>query len=128
MKIEPARRSPDHPALTPKIGVLIVNLGTPDATDYWSMRRYLKEFLSDRRVIETPRALWWFVLNVIILSKRPQSKGRDYDKIWNRERNEGRSRRSRARRARSWRRLSRATTGSCSTGPCATAIRRSPRA
>ena len=53
------------------------------------MRRYLKEFLSDRRVIEAPRALWWFVLNVIILSKRPQAKGRDYDKIWNREKNEG---------------------------------------
>ncbi|MBY0532922.1 MAG: ferrochelatase [Xanthobacteraceae bacterium] len=89
MKIEPARRPSDHPATSPKIGVLLVNLGTPDATDYWSMRRYLKEFLSDRRVIEVPRALWWFVLNVIILSKRPQAKGRDYDKIWNREKNEG---------------------------------------
>ena len=89
MKIEPARRPSDHPATSPKIGVLLVNLGTPDATDYWSMRRYLKEFLSDRRVIEVPRALWWFVLNVIILSKRPQAKGRDYDKIWNREQNEG---------------------------------------
>ncbi len=54
-----------------KIGVLLVNLGTPDATDYWSMRRYLKEFLSDRRVIEVNRALWWFVLNVIILSTPP---------------------------------------------------------
>ncbi|MDO8534508.1 MAG: ferrochelatase [Xanthobacteraceae bacterium] len=71
-----------------RIGVLLVNLGTPDATDYWSMRRYLKEFLSDRRVIETNRALWWFVLNVIILSTRPARKGRDYDKIWNRARNE----------------------------------------
>ncbi|HEX5778896.1 MAG TPA: ferrochelatase, partial [Xanthobacteraceae bacterium] len=71
-----------------KIGVLLVNLGTPDATDYWSMRRYLKEFLSDRRVIETNRVLWWFVLNFIILTRRPQAKGRDYDKIWNRERNE----------------------------------------
>jgi ferrochelatase len=89
MKIEPARRPPDHPAFDRKVGVLIVNLGTPDATDYWSMRRYLKEFLSDRRVIEAPRALWWFVLNVIILSRRPQVKGRDYDKIWNRERDEG---------------------------------------
>lgn len=71
-----------------KIGVLLVNLGTPDATDYWSMRRYLKEFLSDPRVIETHRVLWWFVLNVIILSRRPQAKGKDYDKIWNRELNE----------------------------------------
>ena len=81
---------PDHPALRGRqIGVLLVNLGTPDATDYWSMRRYLKEFLSDRRVIEAPRALWWFVLNVIILSRRPQAKGRDYDKIWNKEKDEG---------------------------------------
>ena len=71
-----------------KIGVLLVNLGTPDATDYGSMRRYLKEFRSDRRVIETTRVLWWFVLNFIILTRRPQAKGRDYDKIWNHERNE----------------------------------------
>jgi protoporphyrin/coproporphyrin ferrochelatase len=70
------------------IGVLLVNLGTPDATDYWSMRRYLKEFLSDRRVIETNRVLWWFALNLVILPIRPARKGRDYDKIWNRERNE----------------------------------------
>jgi protoporphyrin/coproporphyrin ferrochelatase len=71
-----------------RIGVLLVNLGTPDATDYWSMRRYLGEFLSDRRVIETNRYLWWFILNLVILSIRPGRKGRDYDKIWNRERNE----------------------------------------
>jgi len=73
---------------TDGIGVLLVNLGTPEATDYWSMRRYLKEFLSDPRVIETNRVLWWFVLNFVILSFRPARKGRDYDKIWNRERNE----------------------------------------
>jgi len=71
-----------------KIGVLLVNLGTPDGTDYWSMRRYLKEFLSDRRVIETNRVLWWLILNLVILTIRPGRKGRDYDKIWNRERNE----------------------------------------
>ena len=69
--------------------MLLVNLGTPEATDYWSMRRYLKEFLSDRRVIETPRWLWWPVLNLIILSRRPSVRGRDYDAIWNRELNEG---------------------------------------
>ncbi len=68
--------------------MLLVNLGTPDATDYWSMRRYLKEFLSDRRVIEENRLKWWLVLNLIILSVRPARKGRDYDKIWNKERNE----------------------------------------
>ena len=68
--------------------MLIVNLGTPEATDYWSMRRYLKEFLSDRRVIETNRVLWWPILNLVILTIRPGRKGRDYDKIWNRERDE----------------------------------------
>jgi ferrochelatase len=78
-------QSPRQPG---RIGVLLVNLGTPDATDYWSMRRYLKEFLSDRRVIEENPVKWWLVLNVIILSVRPGRKGRDYDKIWNRERNE----------------------------------------
>jgi ferrochelatase len=71
-----------------RIGVLIVNLGTPDATDYWSVRRYLKEFLSDARVIETNRFVWWFILNVIILTVRPARKGRDYDTIWNKERDE----------------------------------------
>ena len=79
-----------HPAVPErKIGVLLVNLGTPDATDYWSMRRYLKEFLSDRRVIETSRPVWWLVLNLIILTVRPGRKGKDYDTIWNKELNEG---------------------------------------
>src|SRR6187455_425177 len=84
-----ALRPADHPAVAAgRIGVLIVNLGTPDATDYWSMRRYLREFLSDRRVIEENRLKWWLVLNLIILTVRPSRKGRDYDKIWNRERDE----------------------------------------
>ncbi|HVQ81599.1 MAG TPA: ferrochelatase [Pseudolabrys sp.] len=76
------------PAAGGRIGVLLVNLGTPDSTGYWAMRRYLKEFLSDRRVIEENRLKWWLVLNLIILTARPGRKGRDYDKIWNRERNE----------------------------------------
>jgi protoporphyrin/coproporphyrin ferrochelatase len=85
----PAPGSADHPPVaTGRIGVLIVNLGTPDATDYWSMRRYLKEFLSDRRVIEENRLKWWLILNLIILTVRPRRKGRDYDRIWNREKNE----------------------------------------
>ncbi|MBS0247236.1 MAG: ferrochelatase [Proteobacteria bacterium] len=80
---------PNHPKVPPRrVGVLLVNLGTPDATDYWSMRRYLKEFLSDRRVIEENPIKWWLVLNLIILTFRPGRKGKDYDKIWNRERNE----------------------------------------
>jgi len=79
-----------HPsAASGKIGVLLVNLGTPDGTSYWPMRRYLKEFLSDRRVIETPRVIWWPVLNLIVLTTRPGRKGRDYETIWNKERNEG---------------------------------------
>ena len=79
---------PDIGSASSRIGVLLVNLGTPDATDYLSMRRYLKEFLSDRRVIEENRLKWWLVLNLIILTVRPGRKGRDYDKIWNKERNE----------------------------------------
>jgi len=83
-------RPAGHPAArSGAIGVLIVNLGTPEATDYWSMRRYLKEFLSDRRVIETPRWLWQPILNLIILTRRPSARGRDYDSIWNKELNEG---------------------------------------
>ena len=79
----------NHPKLPPRrIGVLLVNLGTPDATDYWSMRRYLKEFLSDRRVAEENPVKWWLILNLIILSVRPGGKGKDYEKIWNREKNE----------------------------------------
>lgn len=71
-----------------RIGVLLVNLGSPSGTDYWPMRRYLKEFLSDRRVIETPRLIWWPILNLIILSTRPGRSGKNYASIWNEARNE----------------------------------------
>jgi protoporphyrin/coproporphyrin ferrochelatase len=82
-------RLTDHPpGLSGRVGVLIVNLGTPEGTDYLSIRRYLKEFLSDRRVIETPRALWAPILQVILL-RRPRAKGRDYEAIWNKARDEG---------------------------------------
>jgi protoporphyrin/coproporphyrin ferrochelatase len=78
-----------HPlAPNGRVGVLIVNLGTPEGTDYWSIRRYLKEFLSDRRVIDTPRPIWLPILQFILLT-RPRAKGRDYESIWNTERNEG---------------------------------------
>jgi protoporphyrin/coproporphyrin ferrochelatase len=78
-----------HPAVNiGKIGVLLINLGTPEATSYWPMRRYLKEFLSDRRVIEVNRALWWPILNGVILTTRPRKSGHAYGKIWNRELNE----------------------------------------
>lgn len=80
---------PGHPPIPQKkIGLLLINLGTPEATDYWSMRRYLKEFLGDPRVIETNRVLWWLILNGIILNFRPQRSGHAYEKIWNKEKNE----------------------------------------
>src|SRR5215218_7068193 len=78
-------RSAPEPA---KIGVLLVNLGTPDAADAPGVRRYLKEFLSDPRVIENQGTVWKLVLNGIILPIRPRIKARDYRKIWNTERNE----------------------------------------
>ncbi len=77
---------PDHPnVLQPKVGVLLLNLGTPDSTGYWDMRRYLKEFLSDRRVIEINPFFWKILLNVVILTKRPFSSGEAYKSIWNEE-------------------------------------------
>jgi protoporphyrin/coproporphyrin ferrochelatase len=80
----------DHPrVMGGKVGVLVLNLGTPDGTDYWSMRRYLSEFLSDKRVIDWPAAVWQPILQGIILSIRPGRKGKDYDTIWNKEKNEG---------------------------------------
>ena len=79
----PVRLPADHrPVKAGRVGVLLMNLGTPEATDYWSMRRYLKEFLSDRRVIETSRWIWWPILNLIILTIRPGKKGKDYSYIF----------------------------------------------
>src|SRR2546426_453434 len=79
----------DRPAAAAgKIGVLLVNLGTPEAADGAAVRRYLKEFLTDPRVIEDQGALWQLVLNGIILPIRPRRKARDYAKIWNHEKNE----------------------------------------
>ncbi len=70
------------------IGVLLINLGTPDAAEAPAVRRYLREFLSDARVIENQGPVWKLVLEGIILPLRPRQKARDYAKIWNRERNE----------------------------------------
>src|SRR6185503_3101876 len=61
---------------------------SPDVANYWGVRRYLKEFLSDRRVIEENRLKWWLALNLVILTIRPGRKGRDYAKIWNTQRDE----------------------------------------
>jgi ferrochelatase len=75
-------------AKLPRVGVLLVNLGTPDTADAKGVRVYLKEFLSDPRVIEDQGLVWQLILNGIILRTRPQTKARDYQKIWNRERDE----------------------------------------
>ncbi len=85
----PAHWPEGHPAVPHgKIGVMLVNLGTPDATDYWSMRRYLAEFLWDKRVIEVPRVIWWFILNLIILTFRPGKSGKNYASIWDKTHND----------------------------------------
>ena len=79
----------DHPPVpAAKIGILIANLGTPDGHDYWSMRRYLNEFLSDKRVIDYPSWKWQPILQAIVLTKRPFSSGKNYKLIWNNEANE----------------------------------------
>ncbi|MEO1790155.1 MAG: ferrochelatase, partial [Pseudomonadota bacterium] len=74
----------DHPPVPrQKVGILVANLGTPDGYDYWSMRRYLNEFLSDRRVIDYSPWIWQPLLQAIILTKRPFSSGAAYKSIWN---------------------------------------------
>jgi ferrochelatase len=84
-----AAMTPDHPPVpAAKIGVVLLNLGTPDATDYRSMRRYLDEFLSDRRVIEVNPWLWQPLLKLVILTTRPSRSGKLYASIWNKERDE----------------------------------------
>ena len=66
----------------PRVGILVTNLGTPDAPEKKPLRRYLKEFLSDPRVVEVPRLLWWFILNVIILNVRPARSAAAYRTVW----------------------------------------------
>ena len=79
----------DHPAIPKyKTGVLLANLGTPDHYSYWPMRRYLSEFLSDRRVIDYSPWKWQPLLQLIILTKRPFSSGEAYKSIWNEEKGE----------------------------------------
>ena len=83
---EGAKPAPESPP--ERVGVLLVNLGTPDTSDAKGVRAYLKEFLSDPRVIED-QGLWWkLILNGVILRIRPGRKARDYQKIWNTEKNE----------------------------------------
>jgi protoporphyrin/coproporphyrin ferrochelatase len=84
-----AQAPSDHPPVkAAKIGVLLANLGTPDGYDYWSMRRYLNEFLSDKRVVDISDWIWQPLLQLVILTKRPFSSGANYKLIWNHEKNE----------------------------------------
>ncbi|MBZ8117891.1 ferrochelatase [Roseovarius sp. LXJ103] len=85
----PVHAPADHPPVpAAKTGILLANLGTPDNYDYWSMRRYLSEFLSDRRVIDYSPWKWQPLLQLIILSKRPFTSGAAYKSIWNEEQGE----------------------------------------
>ena len=79
----------NHPKVNyGKTGVLLINLGTPDSTGWWDIRKYLKEFLSDRRVIEVNPLIWQIILNVFILTFRPSKTAHAYKQIWRKESNE----------------------------------------
>ncbi|MGC8201225.1 ferrochelatase [Aliiroseovarius sp. PTFE2010] len=85
----PAHAPTDHPKVPrEKVGVLLANLGTPDDTSYWKMRRYLNEFLSDKRVIDYPAWKWQPILQGIVLSTRPFKSGAAYKTIWNEAKDE----------------------------------------
>ena len=71
-----------------KTGVLLINLGTPDSTNWWDIRKYLREFLSDRRVIEVNPIIWQVILNLFILTFRPSKTAHAYKKIWLKDQNE----------------------------------------
>ncbi|MBA4041304.1 MAG: ferrochelatase, partial [Sphingobium sp.] len=76
-------RPADHPSVKPRrIGVMLTNLGTPDAPDTKSVKNYLREFLSDRRVVELPAIIWQPVLRGIILNTRPQKSAEAYRAVW----------------------------------------------
>ena len=78
----------DHPKINfGKTGVLLINLGTPESTSWLDIRKYLKEFLSDRRVIEVNPILWKFILNVFILTFRPSKTAKAYKEIWMKDKN-----------------------------------------
>ncbi|MCL3881608.1 ferrochelatase [Marivita sp. GX14005] len=82
----PTHAPEDHPKIkAERVGILLANLGTPDAYTYWPMRRYLNEFLSDRRVIDYSPWKWQPLLQLVILSKRPFASGAAYKSIWNEE-------------------------------------------
>jgi protoporphyrin/coproporphyrin ferrochelatase len=83
LQLPPVALPPDHkPVRAGRIGVLLVNLGSPDAPDVGSVRRFLREFLSDPRVIEIPQILWRPILNLLILNVRPRTTAANYAKVW----------------------------------------------
>ena len=80
--------TPNHPKINyGKTGILLVNLGTPDSTNWWDIRKYLKEFLSDKRVIEVNPIIWQVILNLFILTFRPSKTAKAYKEIWMKEKN-----------------------------------------
>ena len=82
------KNTSNHPLIKfGKTGVLIINLGTPDSTGWFDIRKYLKEFLSDKRVIEVNPILWQFILNIFILNLRPSKTAKAYKEIWMKEEN-----------------------------------------
>lgn len=76
---------PSAQGQTDKVGILLINLGSPDAPDFWPVRRYLKQFLTDPRVVEARGPVWWMILNGLILTRRPKSLARAYRQIWDRK-------------------------------------------
>ena len=78
----------NHPPINfGKTGALIINLGTPDSTSWFDIRKYLKEFLSDKRVIEVNPVIWQIILNVFILNFRPSKTAKAYKEIWMKDKN-----------------------------------------
>jgi ferrochelatase len=85
----PRALPPGHPPIPPgRTGVLLINLGSPSGKDTASVRRYLRQFLSDPRVIEVWRPLWWLILNLVVLTTRPKKSAHAYAQVWNNERDE----------------------------------------
>lgn len=72
----------NHEGILPKTGVIITNLGTPDAPEPSALKRYLREFLSDPRVVEVPRLIWWFILNLVIVPLRSRASAKVYKTVW----------------------------------------------
>jgi ferrochelatase len=89
IQASPRALPPGHPPIpASRIGVLLINLGSPSGKDPASVRRYLRQFLSDPRVIEIPKPIWWLILNLFVLTTRPKKSAHAYAQVWNTARNE----------------------------------------